>query len=91
MATFYISAVHLERALGVTHDHIARVKLVGRTQDYARSAIITAIRNGDVFYTNATPPGQVYVHRCPFCGASDYITTHPDSTPTNNLLHLPHY
>ena len=91
MGTFIISAVHLERAPGAAHDHIARVKLTGQTRDYARSEIIYAIKAGDRFITNAQPPANVYVHACPYCGASDYITTHPDSTATNNLLSLPKY
>lgn len=91
MATYSITAVHLERSPGSNHDHIARVKLLGHTQDYPRSAIITAIRNGDEFYTYANPPARVYVHRCPYCYASDYLTTHPDNTTTNNLLDLPRY
>jgi hypothetical protein len=91
VATFSIAAVHLERAPGATHDHIASVKLLRHQQDYRRSAIIDAIRAGDVFYTYANPPALVYVHSCPYCYASDYITTHPDNTPTNNLLDLPRY
>ncbi len=91
MSTHSITQVHMERAPGSTHEHIARVKLLNHTQDYARSSIINAIRQGDVFYTYATPPARVYVHRCPYCSASDYITTHPDATATNNLLDLPRY
>ena len=91
MATYSITAVHLERATGAAHDHIARAKLLNHTRDYARAEIITMIRTGDVFYTHAVPQALVYVHPCPYCGASDYITTHPDSTTTNNLLNLPHY
>lgn len=91
MGTFFITAVHLEQAPGATHPHIARVRISGQARDYARSEIIYAIRAGDRFYTNAQPPAQVYVHPCPFCGASDYITTHPDRTATNNLLRLPKY
>jgi hypothetical protein len=91
MATYSITAVHLERAPGATHDHIARVKLLNQPGDYARAQIITAIWRGDIFFTYANPPARVYVHRCPYCYASDYITTHPDDTPTNNLLDLPRY
>lgn len=91
MATFSITAVRLERAPGATHDHIARVRLLDHQHDYSRAEIITAIRAGDVFYTYARPPALVYVHSCPHCYASDYITTHPDATTTNNLLDLPHY
>jgi hypothetical protein len=56
-----------------------------------RATVIAKIRAGDQFFTNAQPPARVYVHPCPHCGAWDYITTHPDSTPQNNLLHLPKF
>jgi Protein of unknown function (DUF3892) len=91
MATYSITAVHLERALGATHDHIGRVQLLGQPGDYPRAQIINSIRQGHVFYTYADRPALVYVHSCPYCYASDYITTHPDNTPTNNLLDLPRY
>jgi hypothetical protein len=91
MATYSITAVHLEKAPGATHDHIARVKLLHQHGDYARSQIIGWIRAGHLFYTYANPPARVYVHACPYCRASDYITTHPDSTTKNNLLDLPKY
>lgn len=91
MATHSITAIRTERAPGAQHEHIARVKLAGHVQDYPRSSVIVSIRQGEVFYTNARPPARVYVHGCPFCAASDYITTHPDSTPTNNLLQLPRF
>jgi hypothetical protein len=91
MAQFSITAVHTERAPGAAHEHIASVKLLGHTQDYARSRIIASIKAGDVFYTYANPPALVYVHSCPYCAESDYITTHPDNTTKNNLLDLPRY
>jgi hypothetical protein len=91
MSTFSITAVHLERAPGATHDHIARVRLLRHGQDYSRAQIIKGILAGDRYFTYANPPALVYVHACPFCRASDYITTHPDNTATNNLLHLPKY
>jgi Protein of unknown function (DUF3892) len=91
VATYSITHVHLEKSPGATHDHIARVRLLSHQRDYSRAEIIGAIRSGDVFYTYANPPARVFVHPCPFCAASDYITTHPDNTPTNNLLQLPKY
>ncbi len=91
MATDSITAVHLERAPAETHDHIARVRLLGQSGDYSRAQIINWIRMGHLFYTYANPPARVYVHACPYCYAADYITTHPDNTATNNLLHLPKY
>jgi hypothetical protein len=91
MATYSITAVHLERAYGASHDHIARVQLLNQPGDFSRAEVIASIYRGDRFFTYANPPAQVYVHACPFCRASDYITTHPDNTPTNNLLNLPKY
>jgi hypothetical protein len=91
MVTYSITEVHLERAAGASHDHIARVKLLSQAGDYSRAEIINAILHGDVFYTYAKPPARVYVHPCPHCYDRDYITTHPDYTPTNNLLDLPRY
>jgi Protein of unknown function (DUF3892) len=91
VATYSITAVHVERAPGASHDHIARVKLLNNTVDYPRAQIINWIRAGNVFYTYANPPALVYVHSCPYCSARDYITTHPDATPRNNLLDLPRY
>jgi hypothetical protein len=91
--TFLIRAVHLERAPGATHDHIARVRLVGfpDSQDYSRAKIIAAINLGDIFFTNESPPARVIVHPCPVCSSYDYITTEPDYTTQNNLLSLPKY
>jgi hypothetical protein len=91
VATYSITAVHLERAPGATHDHIARVKLLNAEEDYPRSDIIHWIRAGHRFFTYAARPALVYVHACPHCLARDYITTHPDNTTTNNLLDLPKY
>ena len=91
MATYYISHVRLEPGPGIhPHNHIAAVKLTNG-QAITRSAVIKAIYAGDRFYTNANPPAAVYVHACPYCRAHDYITTHPDNTTANNLLHLPKF
>ena len=92
MAAFYISAVHVVPGAGTTrHSHIGSVRLSdGRV--LSRAAVISAIRlQAGRFFTNATPPASVYVHPCPYCGASDYITTHRDRTAANNLLHLPKF
>jgi hypothetical protein len=91
VATYSITGVHLEKSPGATHDHIARVKLLNQPGDYSRADIIKWIKEGHAFYTYATSPALVYVHSCPWCSASDYITTHPDNTATNNLLNLPRY
>jgi hypothetical protein len=90
-ATYYISAIHLERAPDATHYHIGRVKLLDCEGDYSRAQIIVWIYEGNLFYTNADPPALVYIHPCPHCGAWDYLTTHPDGTTVNNLLSLPQY
>ena len=91
MATHSISAVHLVPGTGPrAHDHIGSVALT-TGQVVSRSTVIAGIRAGDRYYTYANPPALVYVHSCPYCYASDYITTHPDNTPTNNLLSLPKF
>ena len=85
--TYYIEAVRLEPGRATWHEHIAYVRLTtGIVLD--RATVITRIRMGERFFTNASPPALVYVHSCPHCGAGDYITTHPDDTTRNNLLHL---
>lgn len=91
MATYSITQVHVEYAPGATHEHIARVKLLGQAGDYSRAQIIKWIYGGDEFYTYATPPARVHVARCPHCFSGDYITTSPDGTKRNNLLDLPRY
>lgn len=90
MATYVISAVHLVPGPGTRHDHIGSVKLTTGDVEL-RSIVIAKIRAGNRYVTNANPPALVYVHPCPYCAASDYITTHPDNTATNNLLHLPKF
>jgi hypothetical protein len=91
MATYVIKAVHLEpQNYPSRHDHIEKVRLTDKTVEL-RSTVIAKIRAGHRYVTAANPPGLVYVHPCPWCRAHDYITTHPDNTPTNNLLHLPRF
>jgi len=55
-----------------------------------RETVISKINQGwESFYTSVG--GQmatVIVRSCPYCYASDYITTTPDSTTKNNLLSL---
>jgi hypothetical protein len=86
----FIEAVRLVPGPGTKHDHIGFVRLTDGTV-LARATVVRRILNGDQFYTAAKPPARVYVHSCPHCGARDYITTHPDATPTNNLLNLPKF
>lgn len=91
MSTYIITAVRTGPvAVPVAHEHIEAVKLTSATV-LTRSQVIAMIRGGDSFITNAHPPGRVYVHPCPHCRHHDYITTHPDDTVTNNLLHLPRF
>lgn len=91
MATHSITQIHTEYAAGSTHEHIARVKLLGHIEDYAKAQIIAAINAGDEFYTYANPPARVHVSHCPRCRSGDYLTTSPDGTKRNNLLDLPRY
>ena len=91
MATYSITQVHMEYAVGGGHEHIGRVRLLNQPGDLTRAQIIKAIYEGDQFFTHATPPARVHVARCPHCAASDYITTSPDGTKRNNLLDLPRY
>jgi hypothetical protein len=91
VANYVIVAVSVTSVQAPSHhEHIAAVKLSTGTI-LTRAEVIGKIRAGDTFVTAGNPPGRVYVHTCPHCGTSDYITTHPDSTPTNNLLHLPRF
>ncbi len=91
MATEFITKVRLEpKPYPGRHDHIALVMLTSGAIE-TRSRVIARIRNGDRYHTAAIPPASVYVHPCPHCKAHDYITTHRDNTPTNNLLNLPKF
>ncbi len=91
MAAYSIIAVHVgSRAAPIVHEHIESVRL-GTGTTLSRAQVIAMIHVGDTFTTAANPPGRVYEHNCPHCGSGDYITTHPDSTPTNNLLRLPRF
>jgi hypothetical protein len=91
MATKLISKVRVQPAHAPRqHEHIAAVMLSDGSVE-ARSTVIARIYGGDQYVTAANPPGRVYVHPCPYCRARDYITTHPDNTATNNLLHLPRF
>ena len=91
MAAYIIVAVRVgAHPAPYIHEHIESVRLSNRTI-LTRAQVIAKIRARDTFTTAGIPPGRVYVHNCPQCGTGDYITTHPDSTPTNNLLHLPRF
>ena len=89
MASYTIAAVRVvPYAVPVMHEHIEAVRLIDGITVFTRAQVIAKLRAYDTFTTVGNPPGRVYEHRCPFCGTGDYITTHPDSTVTNNLLHL---
>jgi hypothetical protein len=91
MAHYIIAEVHRGPVYAPTeHQHIETVRLTTGTV-ITRGQVIAMLRAGDLFTTNATPPGYVYEHNCPHCGTGDYITTHPDATKTNNLLDLPRF
>ena len=92
MANKVIAAVHLEpQNYPSRHDHIEKVKLIDGTIEYRATVIFNIKHLTDRYFTNASPPAPVWVHHCPHCHAGDYITTHPDNTPTNNLLSLPRF
>jgi hypothetical protein len=91
VASYTIVAVRTGSvAAPFAHDHIEAVKLDDGTV-LSRADVIVNISHGHVYYTNGSPPALVIVHRCPHCGAGNYITTHPDSTTANNLLDLPRF
>lgn len=91
MATYIITAVRTTvLVVPSRHEHIEAVRLNDGTA-LPRITVIAKIGSGDAFFTGGSPPGAVYVHRCPHCANGDYITTHPDNTPTNNLLSLPRF
>jgi hypothetical protein len=92
-ATQYITQVRLEQTPGRPHMHIAAVKMYdGTTQ--SRQQVIANIRFGWATYYTYTATGigaKVIPANCPHCGTHDYITTEPDTTVENNLLHLPRF
>jgi len=90
VATFKISAVHVEEPPGYSHPHISEVD-IGNGTWIQRSTVIKDLgeANGDRYYTEAGGErADVIAVDCPHCGAGDYITTEPDSTTENNLLSL---
>jgi len=89
MASYTINAVRKQPvAAPVSHQHISEVRTTGGST-FTRAQVIQKLRAGDTFTTTGNPQGRVYEHNCPRCGSGDYITTHPDSTTTNNLDNLP--
>lgn len=95
MATYEITKVRTEQPYGAAHEHISMVELSNRTdQRFSRETIIADLRNpyGDRYYTyGAGVKADVVVRGCPYCTFGSYITTLPDNTTQNNLLHLPRF
>jgi Protein of unknown function (DUF3892) len=74
-------------------DHITMVQLATGVS-ISRETVISNLRSvwGDRYYTlGGGARADVIVGRCPRCSAGDYITTAPDYTTANNLLHLPRF
>lgn len=92
MPSYQITKVQTERPPGATHEHISMVELTNRIdQRFSRATIVRDLRdpNGDRYYTyGGGEQTTVVVRGCPYCAFSDYITTLPDDTTANNLLHL---
>ncbi len=95
MATYRITAVHLEQSASGTHSHIAEVELNDTPScRISRDTVIKDLRSvyGDRYITAANgTAAKVIVAGCPTCGYGDYITTEPDWTTENNLLKLPRF
>jgi Protein of unknown function (DUF3892) len=92
MATYEITAVRTETTGYDPHEHITNVELSNKEdQRFSRATIIKDLKDvhGDRYYTyGGGERADVVVRGCPRCTFSDYITTTPDSTTANNLLHL---
>jgi hypothetical protein len=90
--TAYITAVRLAYPPDRSHPHIGWVRLSDGTVE-TRAQVIGYINQGWNYLTYATnvPQARVIVMDCPICGSGDYITTEPDWTEQNNLLHLPKF
>jgi hypothetical protein len=92
MATYQIDGVRTAEAPRGYHEHITAVRLAASGGLISRETVISDLRSpyGDRYYTFAAGTrADVIVAGCPHCGHSDYITTTPDWTTTNNLLSLP--
>ena len=88
MATYTIDAVRLVTvSRDRRHGHVDSVKL-STDEVLPKAVVIARIKAGDEFFTYHQPRAQVHVADCPFCWASECLTTHPDSAAANNLLHM---
>lgn len=88
-----VVAVRTEPGWGSTsHEHITAVRLSDGTAE-ARSLVIHNIKYNRVQYWTRGRgiTAEVVVRGCPNCAFGEFITTLPDSTTVNNLLHLPRF
>jgi Protein of unknown function (DUF3892) len=93
MATFEIVKVRTVKPQGAAHEHITAVQVAGG-YEWSKHTVIRDLRDphGDRYYTwGGGVRANVIVRSCPHCTAHDYITTEPDYTTANNLLHLPRF
>jgi len=94
-STYRISAVRVETTADDPHEHVTRVRIgfdSGTGVD--RATVVSNLRrpNGDrydIFANGALM--DVVVAPCPTCRFSDYITTAPATTTSNDLLELRRY
>lgn len=95
MSTYRIYQVRVEKTDDDPHDHITMVRISDEDKGGFSVAVVAAdLRNpeGDRYITyGGGERADVLVRTCPHCTFRDYITTHPDSTTTNNLLSLPRF
>jgi hypothetical protein len=83
-----ITKVRTEQPPGYSHEHIAEVELSDGTREM-RSTVISNINRGKHYWTSGGGMvADVIVAGCPICYSGNYITTAPDTTTANNLLHL---
>ncbi len=94
MSTYQITSVKVEKTTTDPHEHITAVKIGTSGSRLSLSTVVADIRdpNGDRYITyGGGERANVYVRTCPQCTFRDYITTTPDGTKANNLLHLPRF
>jgi hypothetical protein len=90
MSNFEVTGVRTEETPADRHEHITAVQIAD-TAILSRSTVIADLLSatGDRYYTYAAGQyARVEVGTCPHCWSRNYITTAPDSTTANNLLHL---
>lgn len=92
MASYTVTRVRNETAIGGSHRHIAGVCTDHGTY-YTRSQVVNSINAGNTWKTSSGGTSAT-IHPIPFCRyrgcmATPYITTSPDATTQDNLDHLP--